>query len=57
MKKTSGTSGAATRGKKPITNWVVPGAKKQIKKSVAKKKNANVNAFAAMMMDSDSDSD
>lgn len=56
----AGSNSAAARGKKPITNWVVPGsgANRNANKSATKKTaSSNKNAFAAMMMDSDSDSD
>lgn len=49
----SGKAGA----KKPITNWVVPGAAKKRATKKPTKKTSTSNAFAAMMMDSDSDSD
>ena len=57
--KTSGSSSANGGAKKPITNWIVPGAsaKKQANIKKTKTKTASSNAFAAMMMDSDSDSD
>lgn len=59
VKKTTGgsSSGKAAAGKKPIMNWVVPGAgKKTATRKPAAKKTSTANAFAAMM-DSDSDSD
>ncbi len=57
VKKSSG-NGMTGGMKKPITNWVVPGAgKKKVTKKATAKKSSATNAFAAMMMDSDSDSD
>lgn len=54
--KVKKASGASSGVRKPITNWIVPGAgKKQTPKKTATKATAT-NAFAAMM-DSDSDSD
>ena len=58
VKKSSAANGRIGGAKKPITNWVVPGAsKKKVNKMSSTKKSPATNAFAAMMMDSDSDSD
>lgn len=56
VKKTT-SSGGKVGAKKPITNWVVPGAGKKRATKKPAKKTSTSNAFAAMMMDSDSDSD
>ncbi len=58
-KKVSSGGGSGGSSRKPVTNWVLPGASKKTSRPAAakKKKSASVNTFAAMMMDSDSDSD